>query len=168
MKEIIIRGWDKRKKTMIEDLLCFYPPNSEFQKNPYWGISHSNEFNKKDGYMWNVRDLEIMLYSGYKDVAGRRVYQSDIVNFKIRGVRSTVPLRGEIVFFKPCEMKIDMINFIYSNERYYAITNKVEVIGNIYQNPELRVKNYVSVELNKKIKTEIKKIRRRRKNEMEQ
>ena len=126
--DIRIRAWDKTNKEMIHDLICFYPPNSEYNKGDAWGISHSNKFNSDNGYMWGVRDLIPMIYSGVKDKKGNPIFEGDILKFN-----------GILWECRFCPLEFTFV-WVIPDGSYQSYEFKYwesEVIGNIYKNPEL-------------------------------
>ena len=73
-------------------------------------------------------DCELMQYTGLKDKNGKEVYEGDILKTWIGGYEQASPYVVE-----------DMRKLYFELERddsYYRI-QKTEIIGNIYENPEL-------------------------------
>ena len=127
MKEIKFRAWDKVKKEMINELICF----GKNADGTTW-INHDNSFNnEKNGYMWNSRNLEIMQFTGIKDCEGKEIYEGDIVECYDHptGIDSCT---AEVVFlhgmFKAKDMSFPLSDYG---------TVWIKVLGNIYENPEL-------------------------------
>jgi uncharacterized phage protein (TIGR01671 family) len=137
-REIKFRAWDKNLKTWAVDFAV--------RDN---GAIH--EF--KGGYEgWNMNyddnnTLALMQYTGLKDKNGKEIYEGDVV--KIHNYKDT---------WKHGEPEIDWRVFEVKHVRYvYVLNNSVisrplsdydtrdlepwdmEVIGNIYENPELLV-----------------------------
>lgn len=90
---------------------------------------------------WNA---EIMQYTGLKDKNGKEIYEGDIVKYKVRGSDKTYTTvmkfneeHGAFLFGiyegvkMPCGKKTRM------NKYTRKSVGSVEVIGNIYENPEL-------------------------------
>jgi uncharacterized phage protein (TIGR01671 family) len=133
MREIKFRAWDKTNKKMLilqpirtmvsED--CFVLP-------VYEGLSH-------DG----IENYELMQYTGLKDKNGKEIYEGDVVKtfWQHDGVEChDYELTGEIVWNKEdacfsLDCSDQTIRFITTYEREELID--IEVIGNIYENPEL-------------------------------
>lgn len=113
MREIKFRAWDKTNKKML------YPDEQnakEWRKSvilPDRGGSLSN------GVLWESDRYPLMQFTGLKDKNGKEIYEGDIVN--------------EIGMNKKLEVKFT------PKEGWYPFSShdNWEVIGNIYENPEL-------------------------------
>ncbi len=114
-REIKFRAWDKEEKIM-----CYQEKGvgSFFEI----GGSYLEELFYND-------DVVVMQYTGLKDRNGKEIYEGDIV-------RQTLPATGTI----------STAEIIYSRGRFCLdngtipddlIPEACEVIGNIYENPEL-------------------------------
>lgn len=68
-------------------------------------------------------DRELMQFTGLTDKNGKEIYEGDIVK--------TAPKVFHKVIFNRGEFQISMVSLAYKRE------SEVEVIGNIYENPEL-------------------------------
>jgi hypothetical protein len=79
-------------------------------------------------HRWVVRGIEIMQSTGLKDKNGKEIYEGDIL-------RGGEPIGGE-----PRISVIEWINTPYAacfNFGFLPAAHFCEVIGNIYENPEL-------------------------------
>ena len=110
MREIKFRAWDKSGEYMVEPFRI-----------------------QNIGAVLNWKDLELMQYTGLKDRNGKEVYEGDIV-----GVDEAV---CEVIWGSCCFM-IRWPSTPTEEEVVERLSNLLytfgfEVIGNIYENPEL-------------------------------
>ena len=116
MREIKFRAWDDFKKKMITEDVSSY---CSFKDN---GVV--NCFNPLGN---NI----IMQYTGLKDKNGKEIYEGDIVN---GGIYDGSYCYGKIVFKNACFYAESIGRF---NEGISEHWQHFEVIGNIYENPDL-------------------------------
>lgn len=83
-----------------------------------------------DGASWlNANEFyEIMQYTGLKDKNGKEIYEGDIVKHS-NGIKNVYWSESSASF------QMDLSDFVLDQE--IGDYNSVEVIGNIYENPEL-------------------------------
>lgn len=126
MKDIKFRAWDKVQKTMRHATL--------------------NQAANHLFYSWIDTD-NIMQYTGLKDKNGKGIYEGDIVSFG----KYVYTIIYEIGGFNLCDKEGLMIGKIGgNNDHVYPLqvlyldccweensAFDIEVIGNIYENPEL-------------------------------
>lgn len=117
MRIIKFRIWDK---------------NSFAEKMSY---SKTESFDDMIGFRFEhfdsePEDLVLMQYTGLKDMRGAEIYEGDIVEFA-RGRYQVGFLDGSFVL---CDRNQWHIPF-------YTVHGGIEVIGNIYENPELMQNN---------------------------
>lgn len=128
-REIKFRSWDK-----ILKIMCYNPVNA---------INFNGQFLLNDGKFHDINktDYILMQYTGLKDKNGKEIYENDIirVNDDRDGDRTY-----EVIFEKGCYWG----NCIYSPRRTtpqktllcdldFFVHQSQEIIGNIYENPEL-------------------------------
>jgi uncharacterized phage protein (TIGR01671 family) len=138
MREIKFRAWIKKDEYMA------YPKSSD---HDYCMICNGDGF----GVAWSDEDwlkqddFEIMQYTGLKDKNGTDIYEGDVVNFEyeypgtVNGEPREVRKRlGKIVWQKFRATWAIKLSAYANNDLYkYVQGYGVEVIGNIYENPEL-------------------------------
>lgn len=128
MREIKFRAWNKEKKIMCYD-------NEDNTKEYFDGIN-STEIGfinyrlsiPKDDSDWYFRSrYDVMQYTGLKDNNGKEIYERDIVQFD--SFRDFTE-RYEVEYTSYGEWGIGV-------HRLAMRFKACEVIGNIYENPEL-------------------------------
>ncbi len=149
MREIKFRAWDKKEMQMI------YQGDNSTQINGvmdcqisfdmmghavfvrYYGEDNSHE----------IKETELMQYTGLKDINGKEIYESDIVNMHYFTESFNAQTLGaeekenEVVGIIKI---IDCTLFVEDEESLYVVSDyvedaaaQIEIIGNIYENPEL-------------------------------
>ena len=118
MREIKFRAWDRKSSQMVYPSVVGNPFDSE--------------------------ELELMQFTGLKDVQGREVYEGDII--KPEKLPSDDPYEevGEIYwdgdgYYWAIKWRNVDRGFVKSNlDKLMAVfASGLEIIGNIYENPEL-------------------------------
>lgn len=127
-REIKFRAWNKEKKIMCYD--------NEDKTEEYFDGINSTEIGfinhrlsiPKDDSDWYFRSrYDVMQYTGLKDKNGKEIFEGDIVKcFKIH---NSIVCMAEYAW----GLKTKTLGFIPFSEIY----GHFEVIGNIYENPEL-------------------------------
>ena len=129
MREIKFRVWDEKRKRMylvndIDGLL----------QNTWFCPKGSDDGNWED-------DVELMQYTGIKDDNDKEIYEGDILRFWDRDavIADTDGEIGYVVFNKFNGWVVNKEK--YDDEMSYyqilAFCENYEIIGNIYENPEL-------------------------------
>lgn len=110
---------------------------TRFNDESDWNQFSETETYKHLGFTRSCGDYDLMQFSGPKDKNGKEIYEGDIVEtigFQPRSERSGKPFTGEV------EWSLDHWRVRHSsNEQGLGEWGQpdLEVIGNIYQNPEL-------------------------------
>lgn len=129
MRENEFKAWDKNRKEYRDDI--------------YLGMGGElYQFSKQTGYgtaiaYANNETLALMQWTGLWDINGKKIYEGDIVEYKDYS-NGGVILGGD----QPKSKGVVEINNLGRGIEYLRgigrfETNGVEVIGNIYENPEL-------------------------------
>jgi len=128
MREIKFRAWDTTKKEMLQVRQILIPDgNNEngFQELAVSGL----KFGTNPSH-WRIAP-PLMQYTGLKDKNGKEIYEGDILNT----VSEPPFIIYEVTYIAPrFLLKNRFGTFPFSpmaSERHY------EVIGNIYENPDL-------------------------------
>ena len=114
MKDIKFRIWDKENKKMI-NLGRIDIADGSCSPTIFGNVFYD---------YWN--DVELMQYVGCKDKNNKEIYEGDIVKTKEH--------MGQIIYSKGMFF-IDVKGDFYLP--IYNVSEFMEVIGNIYENPEL-------------------------------
>jgi len=135
MREIKFRAWDTEEKKML------LSKGQEFILIPTmggWGADKHYESHRhieESCFDWASADLiggryEIMQYTGLRDKNGKEMYEGDILKYSYDN-------HGKVVT-ETLVAEIPGIFYQFGNESTYPFDEKeCEVIGNIYENPEL-------------------------------
>ena len=135
MREINFRVWDKAEHRMFDVEQLVFDPNGELVSIYSYGPDFSNDLDALMGEKPDLNEAALMEYTGLHDKNGREIYEGDIVHaYDQEPDRYEPDYRGSeatgIVEFHGSMFMLD--DDIILN--YPPI---LEVIGNIYENPEL-------------------------------
>ena len=129
MREIKFRVYDKGRKQWVHDtdhaisLFGEYVIFGEILRRPDDSIVSLDELN----------DLDAMQYTGLKDRNGREIYEGDVVRWYVNNVT-----RDGIVEYVVESAGYDLKNF---HDPYHVCVDwyrgEYEILGNIYEDPEL-------------------------------
>jgi len=115
MREIKFRAWDKKGKRIryiLDGLHCDF-----------------NFCNPQEFWNWSKEEYILMQYTGLKDKNGVEIYEGDIVQYctwKPKDIR---------------ESKEGVVSYVLGDTGLWLSTydqSKLEVIGNVYENPKLK------------------------------
>lgn len=140
MRDIKFRAWDKARKQMIlaENILkiCFvrtgHTPNLIVYTDRK--INHFEEIREQDKKYCN--EFELLQYTGVKDKNGKEVYEGDVFihnNHKFEIIYDDTRFIG----IDHKDRAIGDGYCCYVDCQYKDGSSSIEVIGNVYDNPEL-------------------------------
>jgi uncharacterized phage protein (TIGR01671 family) len=141
MRELTFRIFDKKNKRMIDNcgLVDIDSTRYDFECEDF--VFSIN------GYEIYKSDMVVNLYTGLNDTKGKMIYEGDIIRIKFithRTNRINIfhPIDRYSEHLKVIEVKFDKGMFnIAKFYNYPHIVEECEIIGNIYQNPELLDEN---------------------------
>ena len=120
MRDIKFRVWDNERNAMFNSKsvdIDFFEGEIEIT---------SDTIRYDEVYTDEIKDFELMQYVGCKDKNNKEIYEGDIVKTKEH--------IGQIIYSKGMFF-IDVKGDFYLP--IYNVSEFMEVIGNIYENPEL-------------------------------
>jgi len=129
MREIKFRAWDKRKQKMwavhtwsIPTLITLEWTEENYKKTDKCPQTETDDW--QDKYI-------LMQYTGLKDKNGKEIYEGDIVKF----IYNSTP-QQEII--GQVKWRDDYLAWEFGSYLIEPTPKKtIEIIGNIYENPEL-------------------------------
>ena len=122
-REIKFRAWDKKEKRMLPvDAVNFF--NKSIVSNQARGEHSGGQF----GFI----ESELMQYTGLKDKNGKEIYEGDIVSWF-----DDLGDHGHPFVIKYNEAQFLLTIPSEKLDGWYLGGKEIEVIGNIYENPEL-------------------------------
>lgn len=138
MREIKFRAFDKKNKEMCEVMIITFDINRNITTV---GVRTSNGKH----HNINCKDVELMQFTGLKDKNNKEIYERDIlkVQFHYFGDTKVNEYKDGVVKFNEASFDIYRGDIDVAYWEYWdslsevALNNLVEIIGNVYKNPEL-------------------------------
>lgn len=145
MREIKFRAWDTVEKKMKLPTLLRLSRGLPYTDDNNNGKVFQMQCNGQENVEYFNGRIELMQYTGLKDKNGKEIYEGDIVTFEdaecdAEGYHDNVFLNRGVVFYDEISMCYSFTNRQTIDMDDLYIPDDVEVIGNIYDNPELLVK----------------------------
>ena len=138
--QIQFKAWDKRTKQLYQvKTLQFYGANNTVDACWTNGVDFDGESTLGEPELNNLHNLMLMQYTGMKDVKGVEIYEGHIVN---NGQHAYLVCFGEFAdsgdFQYPTKRQTGFyIVDVHTDGTYPLYSMTYEIIGNIYENPEL-------------------------------
>lgn len=134
-REIKFRAWLKKEKKMVQvSRLPLKAKNGKYEdgQSVGWYYTDQASYNDYDIDYSNIEDIELMQYVGLKDKNGKEIFEGDIVNTNIdlMGI-----VRFDIGYY--FEWITNNLVSIWNKDMKVWVEWGLEIIGNIYENPEL-------------------------------
>jgi len=130
MHKIEFRAWDKKEKAMCWVSII------DFEHRECVLVYPTKEYKEKTK---SFDEIELMQYRNLKDKNNKEIYEGDIVKYK------EITECGEKITEKICVVECTKYGFtpfiferdIWKDCWYTIKISDIEIIGNIYENPEL-------------------------------
>lgn len=124
MREIKFRAWNGKKMIYrgLHDKNWYYTPKND-ENGCHWAFPAD----QSDAL------FKIMEYTGLKDKNGKEIYEGDIIN--IGDKDEICSIEKTFIEYEGGSFIIKYLGFKYSLWNFDS--NDIEIVGNIYENPEL-------------------------------
>ena len=138
MRDIKFRAWNKAREQMIQSenilKICFvrteHTPNLIVYTDRK--INHFEEIREQDKRYCN--EFELLQYTGIKDKKGKEIYEGDIF---VHNNHNFTVIYDDTRFIGVDSDRSGKGYCCYVDSCYKNGSSSIEVIGNIYENPEL-------------------------------
>ena len=130
MREIKFRAWDKKEKKIVPVRAVYFKDDRDKFKGSVIVSLEENHDNHD-----NINNFELMQFTGLKDKNGKEIYEGDIVANK----RDWGIVIGQVMFYEGSFDIFDKEECYFNSLDQENRNGRIEVIGNVYENPELLV-----------------------------
>lgn len=131
MREIKFRLWSKSKQEMI------YPLFGWFKKVYIGDNGFFQDIQLGTAMELNGIKLELLQYTGLKDKNGMEIYEGDILQTDLDRPYVIVEFRNGAFMYQCHDNGKEYYDFMLTTSEQKQQDNYLEIIGNIYENPEL-------------------------------
>ena len=133
MRDIKFRAWDKRTKRLYQvQTLQFYGTNNTVDACWTKGVDFDGESTLGEPELNNLHNLVLMQYTGLKDINGVEIYEGDVLFHPLQGRRKVYyPYSERVASYGLRNIDNGFGSTLQDSHDVW------EVIGNIYENPEL-------------------------------
>ena len=109
----------------------------DYEKVEIWGNGTTGRFIDEDGNSWS--GAVIMESTGFKDKNGKEIYEGDVVNTEWKGINIVKfgEYSAEVTEYYASDAYGFYFETVNSPKETDTLDSSVEVIGNLYENPEL-------------------------------
>lgn len=139
MREIKFRAWHKEEKQMLEvESLHFGFYREKIKSLEVCWLDYSGDKRRITGNA-KIEKIELMQFTGLHDKNGKEIYEGDIVSLKSQ-YETDIPIDTKSrVEFSDGSFRLDFHGMIlnWAVLEYTKSNWLIEVIGNIWENPEL-------------------------------
>jgi uncharacterized phage protein (TIGR01671 family) len=128
MRVIKFRAWDKLGHTWL---------TADKLLNPIFSGDMVN-FTLEDNYVFSIRQdgIELMQYTGLLDKNGKEIYEGDVVQYRVSPSHTPYAYHKAQVTFEHGAFT-PLPGYAGSDDLSDFHNTSYEVIGNIYENPEI-------------------------------
>jgi len=154
-REIKFRVWNKQTKAWAKND-CSFHCFSNWQIDPFTGqltdfvgaidgdretrynANPAPDYYLRDGEIVNEPRYVLIQFTGLKDKNGKEIYEGDIIHYKFDGASYPKEAQDELL---TCEYNASFGGYTFDckEDSYYwaEIQGYVEIVGNVFENPEL-------------------------------
>lgn len=125
MRDIKFRAWDKRSNKMLNNIITLHLDIKKVE-------------NADTTWNWYKNEVDLMQYTGLKDKTNKEIYEGDVL-MQYDGTKRVVGFKhGSFVYTNIPKLNQAHNTFsMFWTEFENRISEEWEIIGNIYENPEL-------------------------------